>query len=145
MIREKAFPVYASKGKIAGAIGFVYDITALCHTEELLKRGWIFNAAAPDAIDAQVVVADDDGRIVWCNRRCRALTGHDPTGRRVHEFFGMDPLSAGEPFTRPGLAKDGEQPPIRWSRRTFVQPGAGRFEIYTGVYPATGETLENPV
>ncbi|MDD2787118.1 PAS domain-containing protein [Methanoculleus sp.] len=145
VIREKAFPVYASKGKIAGAIGFVYDITALCHTEELLKRGWIFNAAAPDAIDAQVVVADDDGRIVWCNRRCRALTGHDPTGRRVHEFFGMDPLSAGEPFTRPGLAKDGEQPPIRWSRRTFVQPGAGRFEIYTGVYPATGETLENPV
>ncbi|CVK31483.1 protein of unknown function [Methanoculleus bourgensis] len=144
VIREKAFPVYAGSGEIAGAIGFVYDITALRHTEELLRRGWIFNAAALDAIDAPVMVADDGGRIAWCNERCRALTGHDLTGRQVHELFGMDRGDAGEQFTWPGLAKKGERPQVRWSRRTFVQPGAGRFEIYTG-YPVTGETLEEPV
>jgi len=144
VIREKAFPVYAGSGEIAGAIGFVYDITALRHTEELLRRGWVFNAAALDAIDAPVMVADDGGRIAWCNERCRALTGHDLTGRQVHELFGMDPRGAGEPFTWPGLAKNGEWPQVRWSRRTFVQPGAGRFEIYTG-YLVTGGTLEKPV
>lgn len=145
VIREKAFPVYAGEGKIAGAIGFVYDITTLRYTGDILKQERIFNAAALEAIDAMIVVADDDGRIVWCNERCRTVIGHDPIGRRVHEVFGVDPGDAGEPLIRPGLAMDGERPPIRWSRRTFVHPDAGRFEIYTGLCPVTGEMLEKPV
>jgi PAS domain S-box-containing protein len=150
VFREKAVPIYACAGKITGAIGFVYDITALRHTEELLKRERIFNTAVLETIDALVVVADDDGRIVWCNERCRALTGHkghDLTSRRVHELFGGDHVDAGRLFTGPGLVKDRERPLVRWSRRTFIQPGAGRFEIYTGIYPGpvTDEALEKSV
>lgn len=124
VIREKAFPVRVA-GEVIGAIESVYDITTLRRTEELLKRERMFNIAVLEAVDALIIVTDENGCIAWCNEQCKTLTGHaglELTGREVRELFDVD------------LEADEEQP-IRWSRRTFTQPGARRFEIYTGIYP----------
>ncbi len=147
VILEKALPIGAGAGRVLGAIEFIHDITALRHTEELLKRERRFNTAVLEAINALILVADDAGRIVWCNERYRAWTGHaghEPPGRVTHESSGADPGDTGEPFAGSGPVKAGERLPIRWSRRTFVQPGAGRFEIYTGICPTAGEAEGNP-
>lgn len=148
VILEKALPIRIDAGRVFGAIEFVHDITALRRTEELLKRERRFNTAVLEAIDALILIADDTGRIVWCNEQYRAWTehtGHEPPGRGTHEVSGADPGDAGLPLTGPGQVKAGERLPIRWSRRTFVQPGTGRFDIYTGrIYPAAGEAESDP-
>ncbi len=146
VILEKALPVYVDAGQVSGAIEFVHDITTLRHTEELLKRERMFNTAVLEAIDALIMITDDDGRIVWCNERYRTLTGYtgpELTGRAIHELSGTDPGDAGQPFPGPGPVKDGKRLPIRWSRRTFMQPGVGRFDIYTGICPVTSEVWKD--
>ncbi len=139
IILEKAVPIYGSAGEVFGAIEFVHDISILRHTQDLLKRERRFNTAVLEAVDALIVVADDDSRIVWCNEQYRTLIECTRQGAAC-----MGPGGTEQPFVDLVPATAGEQLSVRWSHRAFTQPGVGRFDIYTGILPVAGETGVEP-
>ena len=83
-------PRFSKEGTFLGAFGIFADITERRKIEEQVLRGKLEWEAAFDAVPYLVVLTDQEGRIVRCNKATAERLGcdfKDLLGQRVHDIF----------------------------------------------------------
>ncbi|HMA05908.1 MAG TPA: PAS domain S-box protein [Methanomicrobiales archaeon] len=139
------------QGNPVGVLSVGSDITEHRRLDEELRRERDFIGATLHILDALVVVLERDGRIMWFNHACEALTGYaeeEVKGRPFWEIFllpeerdrvreGFDGLVAGQGQLRLSnfwVTRTGERKYIRWSNTVLRdEKGSTTHVIGTGI------------
>lgn len=71
-VRTNAAPILDSAGRRIGALATMHDMTAVAHSESMMR----LQRAALEAAANAIVITDRQGTILWANRAFTALSGY---------------------------------------------------------------------